>query len=280
MRSKLTLFLALSACVEVDEGSESTVDAPRLIAVLSEPAEATPGQNVRFTAVIVGGDASALSWAFCTTPRSAVDNTSASPACATTLERAIVGDGPVVDAVVPGDACRVFGSETPAGRASNAADASGGYYQPVRVAFGTQVWVARQRIRCALPAAPLDTVREFAQNYRLNQPPVPTALHASLNGVEVPLDALPRVHELQLRLDCLPGELYLHYQQGSAALRSEVERQSVAWFVSAGSISPAHALGLGTWQVPEGVNSAQIWPVLRDERGASAVFASEVTFAP
>lgn len=279
MRSKLVLLL-LCGCVEGDAGSESTIGAPRLIGVLSEPAEAIPGQNVRFTAVIAGGDASGLSWSFCSTPRGAIDNTSASPACATTSERAIPGDGLTVNAIVPGDACLVFGSQTPAGSATNPADASGGYYQPVRVAFGEQVWVARQRIRCALPAAPIDVAREFALNYRLNQPPAPLALHASVNGTEVPLDALPHADEVQLRLEYLPGELYLLYRQDSAELRTEVERQTVTWFVSAGSISPTHSSEFGTWRVPNGPGSAQVWAVLRDERGASSVLSSTLTFAP
>jgi hypothetical protein len=98
---------------------------------------------------------------------------------------------------VPDDACRVFGPDPPvstdgepAGRAADP-DASGGYYQPVRVRFeqdGEDVYVTGAvRVTCGLPGATPEQAVEMTKRSRRNERPVPRSLALVRAGAEVPV---------------------------------------------------------------------------------------------
>lgn len=279
----------LTSCIDADESSPSRVDRPRILAVLATPAEATPGAAVQYRALVAspaGPVTPGLSWSFCLSARPATENGAAAHACVATQERP-VADGQVeVHASMPSDACMLFGSETPSGRAPHRADASGGYYQPVRVALGPdEVAIFRHRIRCALPNAPLASAREYAQRYVPNVAPRIARIRAFVAGLEHPLDALPRVDELTLRLELEPDsfESYLLYDAHDNALVDKPEVLSVSWFVSAGELRDFWTTNVGAqvdnrWRGPP--EDAWLWLVARDDRGASTVETRALRFPP
>jgi len=55
MRVAITL-LALAACNDALDQRLAIVDAPRVLAIVSDPAEAKPGATVAFTAIVGGPD--------------------------------------------------------------------------------------------------------------------------------------------------------------------------------------------------------------------------------
>jgi hypothetical protein len=269
--------LLLAGCVEPTTASDSTVDQARVITVLSEPSEGAPGANVHLRAIVAAPPGVALpelSWSVCTTPRGPTDNTAASPACAERAERPLGLGAPDVDTTIPLDACKTFGSETPAGTTPNAPDSTGGYYQPYRVAIAGQITVFRLRIRCALPAAPIDVTRQFTERYRPNDPPGIANVTAVIGAAEYELRALPWASEILLRAELSPPESYLLYEPGSAALTTASEQQTSSWFASVGFVTDA------TWHVPANAQAAQLWLVARDDRGASTFEAFNVQFTP
>ncbi|HEY6880949.1 MAG TPA: hypothetical protein VI299_23150 [Polyangiales bacterium] len=286
MRRELWILALLAACVDETRDDESTLEAPRVVAVESVPAESAPGESVHLRAIVAappGSARAALAWSLCTTPRAPVDNTAVSPACATTRERPLEGDALELDLTIPPDACRVFGSETPAGSAPNAADGTGGYYQPVRVALGEHITVVRQRLRCALAGAPIEVAQAFARDYQPNRAPAIGAVHAWIAGVEYPLDALPHAPQVELRVELAEAEAYLRYDEREVQLRTERERQTASWFTNAGRVSPARSelagtVASATWQVPSDVESALVWLIVQDDRGASTTTTVAASF--
>jgi hypothetical protein len=262
-------LLLLAGCVDgaaSSAGVGSTVEAPRILTVLSDPAEGAPGDMVRLEAIVAG--AATVSWSMCSTPRAAVDNTAVSPTCARTAEGPSLGDTLALVTRIPADACRSFGSETPAGTMPNAPDATGGYYQPVRVALGAELTVARLRIQCQLAAAPIDVVREFNTRYVRNVAPV-ILESAYLDGT--------------LRVELTPPESYLRYDATRGRLETALEQQTVSWFVSAGEVVPQLSDVHGTvaeavWTAPSDAEDAQLWIIARDDRGATTALSRTLQF--
>lgn len=287
MRRELVMLSLLAACVESVGDADSTIEVSRVIAVQSVPAESAPGESVHLRAIVAAPPdtpRAELAWSLCTTPRAPVDNTAVSPSCATTREQPIDGGSLELDFTIPPDACRVFGSETPAASAPNAPDGTGGYYQPLRVALGDRTTVVRQRLRCALPGAPIDVARTFAQDYQPNQAPVVGAVRAFVDGVEHPTDALPHTLRVELRIELGVAEPYLWYESRRGELRTVREQQTTSWFTTAGRITPERAEIVGTqasaiWHVPSDTDSALLWMIARDDRGASTATVVTASFA-
>jgi hypothetical protein len=287
----LPFLASLSAdCVTSGDGSDSLVDRPRILDVVSTPAELAPGEPLHLLAVVASPDGPltpALRWSFCSTPRAPSDNTAVSASCAGRVELPFGSGEPELDSVVPRDACARFGSETPAGRAGIRADLTGGYYQPVRVALGDEISVARVRIRCALPSAPIAAARSYATDYRNNVAPSIAAVRGSWAGAEVDLAALPRTGEVVLRIEAAPGahESFLVYDVHSGALSSQLERLSATWFVSHGSfVATTTELAAdsadNTWRAdPDAASDVWVWIVLRDDRGGSSVLTRTLHFS-
>ncbi len=264
MRRELCLMI-LAGCIDggvSSAGAGSTLDVPRILTVTTDPPEAAPGALVRLEAVIAPDTEALPSWSMCTTARTPIDNTAVSPECAS-VAQAPLGDGVAIDARIPSDACRNFGSETPAGSTPNPPDATGGYYQPVRVALGDEVTVARLRIQCRLAAAPIDSVRGFDMRYVRNDPPQLGSLETLVDG-----------RSLALRIGISAPETYVRYDTTRGVLQDQTETQTVSWFVSSGHVSPELSLVNGTfaeavWTPAAESTSADLWIIARDDRGAT-----------
>lgn len=285
MRRSAWLVL-LTGCIDGGTSSSSvgsTLDGPRILAVISEPAESKPGAQVHLQAVVTGAAGDLPSWALCTTPRRPLDNAAVAPACAGHAEQPLDVRALMLDVRIPDDACSVFGSETPAGSTPNPPDATGGYYQPLRVELGGETAVARVRIECQLAAAPIDAVQAFRARYPSNQAPTLDALRVALDGREVDLTRVPPGRQLSLQVELSAPETYPRYDPSRGLLEDVREQQTVSWFVSAGRVTPELSEALAspveaTWTLPLDVDAAQLWVVGRDDRGASVYLERALQF--
>lgn len=203
------LGLAVAACVPDVDTDESQLGAPRLLAVRAEPAEAAPGETVRFVALYAdaggGIDEAPIDWAYCTARKPLAELGPVSRACLEPSGDAIlpIGLGIDVSGAVPRDACRLFGPEPPAAEAGQPAgrpvdaDATGGYSQPVRMLVPrgeeSAVSLFEARLACGLFGATQAESVEFTQRYRRNVAPR--------------IDSLELVHEDGRTIELLPADI-------------------------------------------------------------------------
>lgn len=169
------------ACVtSFDVGDSSTVTEPRILAVIAEPAEARPGEEVRLRAVVAAPAAISAeggSWSFCLSPPPPGTRSIVSDACRDEAGALLAVDGEGALGTVPRDACQRFGpdplpSELTETARPQAPDATGGFYIPVCITAFGQRWFHFQRLRCPLPDAPSEIAQELAEGYVTNTNPV------------------------------------------------------------------------------------------------------------
>src|SRR5687767_7588117 len=147
----LALFsiVAGTGCVPDMDTDESTVVAPRLLAVIAEPAEAEPDQQVSYRALVVDQNGvrsdATLAWFYCNAPKPLSELGPVSTEC---LARAsgklqMIGRGPTVDGALPDQSCATFGPNLPQPEEGQApgrpvdADETGGYSQPLMLGLNT-----------------------------------------------------------------------------------------------------------------------------------------------
>lgn len=273
---------ALGACDAGLDQRLAIVDAPRVLAVIAEPAEARPGTDVRYHAVLAGPDgplAAAPAWAMCLAPKPPTEDNAVSDGCLDDAQLVALGTGDPITGTLPADGCLRFGPDTPPGGfRPRAADATGGYYQPVRVALDDQLAFGMSRITCKLPAAPADVAHDYDTMYVANTNPVlePVALGA------VPAD---RDVTLTARWPAEAAENYLAYDPASQTLVVRREAMRVSWFATGGAIAvDASSVDEAelrtevttTWHTPA-AGTAYLWMVLRDSRGGIAAQALAIT---
>jgi hypothetical protein len=183
IRLALPLVALAAACVPDVDVDTAIVDAPRILAVRSIPAEVRPGDPVRFEALVAGPVDAPLptpAWTACLARKPLAETGPVASGC---LEGSgeltpVVGEGSGVDLVVPGDACRRFGSEPPVtlpdqppGRPVPA-NGSGGFELPVVVRLEDDTSVASARLTCGAYGATRDQVSELAGRSRPNLAPI------------------------------------------------------------------------------------------------------------
>jgi hypothetical protein len=180
-------MLSIVACVPDLDTDESRVDAPRVLAVVAEPAESRPGTEVIYTALLADGsgqrDEGILAWFYCLAQKPLAQLGPVDPQCfdrsAGKLSR--IGGGLEVRGSVPTNACALFGPNIPApeegeepGRPVDPDD-TGGYKQPVVVGFnageGDQLVLYEQRISCDLAGVSAQIAAEYRLRYHANQNP-------------------------------------------------------------------------------------------------------------
>ncbi|MEY4579792.1 MAG: hypothetical protein RL701_4495 [Pseudomonadota bacterium] len=286
IRTGLFVLSLACACRESSDGRPSLVSEPQIIAVEADPPDTSPGQTVNYRVVTVGPDGELapddLTLSYCQTAKAVGDNRVASLACAENNER----DTPV--GRVPSDACMLFGPSVAATARPPDPDATGGYYQPLRVAWGAISAVAMQRLRCSLPSAPVALLQEFRERYVANQNPVLSPLSLSLDGDAVAFDDVPANRELSLRVSWPQAsrEPYVWYDREQVQLSTRTEALRVAWFVTAGELSydatgrAANETSLDTenrWFTPERAGTVHLWLVLRDDRGGTTHASYDLT---
>jgi hypothetical protein len=184
-------LMAATGCTPDLEDNASLIDAPRVLAVRSEPAEAAPKGNppttITWTALFVGPDGDAdpnqLDWAECIERKPLVTAGEMSLDCLAPAGDALVpvGAGASAMGTLPDDACRLFGPNPPVPKAGEPAprptdpDSTGGFYQPLRLRAalpgGDQYTVGLTRITCGLARVSAEQSIDFQARYRPNENP-------------------------------------------------------------------------------------------------------------
>lgn len=184
-----SLLCAATACVPELDTDESTVVAPRVLAIQALPAESAPSaqQPIRYLALVADQNGvrtdGALTWFQCSAQKPLAELGPVSADCldVESGKLTLFGQGQTVEGKLPANACAVFGPNPPmpvgdagAGRPVDA-DESGGYKLPVVVGLGTQAGTAvtlyEQRILCGLANVAPALSLSFAQRYHVNENP-------------------------------------------------------------------------------------------------------------
>lgn len=198
-RQALVVLLPIG-CVPEFEDDLSLIDAPRVIAVRAEPAEAGPDEDVTLTALIAepgGAGTAELDWALCVARKPLTELGPVEQKCVEEFgansEDLFVelGAGLSVPATLPKDACRLFGPLAPPANEEGEAgrpvdpDLSGGYYQPVLVGEGAPM-LGTIRIACGVVDLTREETIAFERGYRPNDNPAISAVRLLVDGVPLP----------------------------------------------------------------------------------------------
>ncbi len=297
MREKLPILLMLTACEPDFDLRRSRVDEGRVLAVVAEPPEARPGEPVSYMIVAAGPygpiDDPGFDAAYCVIPKSLAENNSVATECMTDPGIAIEIAGGVARSPIPSDACRLFGPDPPPGDfRPRDPDATGGYYQPLRItAFGQDV-IHLERVLCNPADVAADVAREFSANYRPNRNPAPVRLEvlehgrlleAAADGIELSVGA-----EVELRVDWSEArESYAFVDRSAQAVIERREGLRVDWFATADGLA-ADRSGVeegsdatsasNEFRAPSEPGVVHVWAVFHDSRGGSAVVQQRFTF--
>lgn len=300
MKRRIAALLALtvldsSACRPELEDDYWLVNAPRVLAVKSEPAEARPGARVTFTALLSMPETSneVPTWNFCTAPKPLTENNAVSAACLGKAALLSVGRGSSVEAVLPATGCTLFGPNgAPGGYRPRDPDITGGYYQPLRVdVAGSEPAFHLQRISCDLADASTDTATQFGLSYVANRNPQLEPIRASVDGEELGLDAIPpgaRV-ELSVSWAASDSERYTYFDRTRNVLTERREAMRVSWYTNGGRLETESSgrseddpelNAQNHWTAPESGGSFALWVILRDSRGGGDFAAAQLRVQP
>lgn len=285
------LLLCLSSCVPELMERASTVDSPRVLAIIAEPPEAKPGDTVQFRVLVASPSGTITEpqayWALCLTPKPPAEENAVAEACWARDYRPVGGPAASLDITIPEDACTLFGPAlTSADVRPRDADRTGGYYQPVRVAIPELAAFGFARIRCALPNAAAEVTLAYSERYRDNTNPAILAVDAFMEGEDIGLDAVPPGAALELRVkwDAAAKERFVVYDPNAQSLEEMDEEMRVSWFVTSGALSTditgedtTGGTSTVTWTAPQAEGFVSIWIVLRDSRGGGDFLELPVT---
>jgi hypothetical protein len=194
--------LAGAGCRPAFSELSSNVASMRVLAVRSEPAQAAPGDSVKYSALVVDPSGTLsdarIDWAYCTASKPIAEGNDVSSACLAARGAQLVelGVGASASGRVPQDGCQQFGPDVPesqpgqpAGRPADP-DPTGGYYQPLRLLLDAQgttfTAIGDTRLTCGLPGAIGNAVTSFQKLSRPNENPT----LASVDVVGPPLESL------------------------------------------------------------------------------------------
>ncbi len=161
----LSLLPLLVACNPEFDNRFSSVDAPRVLAVQSSPAEAAPNAGVSYRLLVVNQNGTLanprVDWSYCTKAKPINELNDVASECFG--EGDFVqpfASGPTADGTLPKTACRQFGPDIPMTEAGQPPgrptdpDSSGGFYQPlilsIRAGGESISTLAETRITCGL----------------------------------------------------------------------------------------------------------------------------------
>jgi hypothetical protein len=276
------LAVVLAACDEGLDQRLAIIDEPRVLAVVGEPAEAKPGTEVAYRAVIAdpeGPVASTPRWSYCLSPKPPTEDNAVPAPCVRGEELAELGTSLEVTGELPVEGCLRYGPETPPGEfRPRDADPTGGYYQPIRVDVDGLLAFGLTRITCKLPSAPADLARRYDLEYVANTNPTldPIAIATVPANSEVTLTA---------SWPAAAVETYLFFDRLAQDLIARREAMRVSWFATGGELAadaslvdeadPATSVST-IWRTPA-AGTFHLWFVLRDSRGGLAVQDVAVT---
>ncbi|HLL22357.1 MAG TPA: hypothetical protein VK427_09510, partial [Kofleriaceae bacterium] len=126
-------LVVLGACDDTLDQRLAIVDEPRVLAIISEPAEVRPGEPASYRALVVGPDGSIATppaWTFCKAPKPVTEDNVVSAACLDAAQLTALGIGETATGTLPADGCLCFGPDVPPGGfRPRDPDPTGGYYQ-------------------------------------------------------------------------------------------------------------------------------------------------------
>lgn len=283
-------LVLLVACICLSCGPDfdrsiALLSTDTILAVRAEPPESLPGAAVAYTALAATGSGvdgnAGIAWSFCLTPPAPNEDSPVSAACLSG-EAGVLVTGSEVTLVTPTDACRRFGPQgmpTQAGAAPSRPappDATGGFYQPLRLDWRDTVSVARERLTCDPIGVSLDLAQAYRAARTPNSNPRLLPLVATVAGEPADLGALPSWAVVDLVASWPPEsvESYVTLDAGRAALDWASERLWVAWFVTAGALAadvsqaaPMETTAGNRLTVPGTPGTFYLWAILHDDRG-------------
>ena len=307
---RIFFSLCVVAACKPDLGSPaSLVDAPRYLAIVSDPPEAAPGATVTLHAIIATpdgqvDDAAPAAWAICTSPKPVSVNNAVDDDCVFEAQQTLPTRALALSATIPMDACSLFGPDPPQAPPGQPPlrptdpDATGGYYQPVRSLLEDTpkhfiAGFVLPRITCNLPDAPSDLAVEFRDRYVANTNPTIARVLVSVDGatsIDLPAD-VPAGHEVTFVVvwPASAAETYPVFDRASRTLVDHREALRVSWFATDGVFEHDHT-GAGEddpatesqnlWTAPAAAGTVHMWVVLRDSRGGGDTRAFDVNVAP
>jgi hypothetical protein len=281
MRKVVVLALACAACAPEFTDDVTRVTSPRLLVAVAEPAEVRPRAPVTIVAMSAPDPANGYArehpfrFTFCTTPATVGDPRPVSDACLDEPGVALTATADVGTGTVPQDACARYGPDPPPGdHRPRDPDATGGFYQPVRIDALGQKWVHLLRVTCALPDAPAALARELAETYVANANPV-------IEAVETERIGEPGADRVRVTVRWTPEsrESYPRLSPDGSAIEQREEFFRASWFTTSGTFAPSATAteeGDGalemTNELAVGADAApMVWVVLRDSRGGASV---------
>lgn len=296
-----TLASSLAACKPDIDSRTSLVDSPRVLAVMSEPAEAPPTAPVKLTALFVdanGAIPQPVDWAFCDDRKPLAELEPVSPRCLQHTGDFFepIGVGAAVSGVIPQKACRQFGPDVPEavnnqppGRPVDP-DPTGGYYQPIRILGqspeGEVASIARTRITCTVAGAAPEQLTDLKQRNHVNVNPIVDSLapfdvaSASATasvGQVIPLRASWAACTPDMPA-CTGAEHYASFDPGTQAVVGRSEGLRLSWFTTGGTFTSDHTgveegsadtQSANTWTAPSAPGLVHLWVVIRDDRGGA-----------
>lgn len=266
----------------------SRLSGTRILAIRSEPAEVFPGEAVALQLVAADEHGALMDqdieWALCTAPKPPVENRTISEACLTDGAQRIADTAQTITTLIPEDACARFGPELPPQGTGEStarprdADATGGYYQPVRAKLGALVAVGLVRIRCGVASVTPEVSARFRREYVPNRNPFASTLSAEHHGLAIPLSALPADTQVTLKLSVprAAKESFLLFDTKIQTLIDAEETLRVSWLSAQGDFSVAatsvaDGSGQSLFRTPNQPGPLLVWTVLRDVRGGVSV---------
>jgi hypothetical protein len=196
----LAVGATTAACIPELADGASRVDAPRVLAVRAEPAEAAPGRPVTYTALYADATGelaeAPVDWAYCLLRKPLSELGPVNRGCFVATDEdalAPLGTGLSAMGMLPRDGCRLFGPTPPPPRDGEPVgrpvdpDATGGFYQPVRLLVrddsGAEAYTLfEHRITCGAAGTTQEQALELTRRGRPNANPVPAPLLLARGG--------------------------------------------------------------------------------------------------
>ena len=291
------VFCGTMSCDPAFSDRPSNVTGPRILAVLSEPAETKPGDGVMYSALVVDVDgthaAAPIAWGFCATPKTIAENDAVSPAClapsGVTPITATAGSD-AVSTTAPMTTCALFGPDMPpaSGLRPRDPDPTGGYFLPVRARTDSDIAFGLARTTCDLANAPGDATLQFNAAYVANKNPhISGVFRVDAAGNEsafAAASASEAVH-VRVRWPDADAEHYAYFDPASVNVQDRRESMRVSFYTTAGSFDldasgraedDSESFTDDTWNAPARAGVAHAWLVLRDARGGIAFTSLDI----
>jgi hypothetical protein len=281
----LATVTAGMACTGGIDRSIGLVSEPRILAVRAQPPESSPGMPVSYSALAVtsaGSVAAAdVAWSTCAAPAPLTEDSPASRDCIAAAAMPIAV-GSIVSLRTPATACRVFGPQGPPALTGQppsgpvAPDATGGYFQPIKLSWQGRVTIAFERLTCSPIGISLDLAQAYRAARTPNQNPRLAPVVVDLDGSVVDAVAIPAGATVHVSAgwgdDSVERYAMIDIDRGELVWRAE--HLWVAWFASgaapAPEVSDAHEAAATVdchWRAPDIPGTYALWTVLHDDRG-------------